>query len=327
MHRAAKLAHQLAVCPISPKMMNTNQVSPLAGGQWLQEIPSPTSPFTMSFPNNTFDDVDGFFENFQNDRNTDFDNPYTDPLTYSDLLSRDDGGIAGPTHVWTDSDLQESEHFLAGMSPVDGNVDKPHNGNTVEDIISEPYQEGNQNNQRTAPSTSVEQSEDTAAIQSGNTKDNAELDSDIVNDPQQEIQDEQHEQHEQPVIPQPNSSQPDPSMSQEGSHDMNIDAYDLSNWNAIDTSVQEQLNSHEQSGHPFQYRSESLPPDSTSGHNSCHPNSDPLNISNWDALSDPVHGPTVSDGLDSQNETLEPVLIQSGYGIRMYESVFGVSNR
>ena len=304
-------------------MMNTDQVSPLAGGQWLQEIPSPTSPFTMSFPNNAFDDVDGFFENFQDDRNTDFDNPYTGPLNYSDLLSHDDAGTAGPTHVWTDSDLQESEHFLAGMSPADGSVDKPHNGNTVEEIISGPSQEETYNNQRTAPSTSVRQSQDTAVIQSGDAKGNAELDSDTVNNFQQEILDEQHGQ---PAIPQPSSSQPDPSMSQ-GSHNMNIDAYDLSSWNAIDTSVQEQLNIHGQGGHPVQYRSESLPPDSTSGHNFRHPNSDPLNFSSWDALSDPAHEPTVSDELDSQNVQLEPVVIQSGYGIRMYESVFGFFDR
>ena len=303
-------------------MMNTDQVSPLAGGRWLQEIPSPTSPFTMSFPSNAFDDVDGFFGHFQDDRNTDFDNPYTGPLDYSDLLNPDDGGPTGPTNAWTHSDIQESEHFLAGMSPADGNVVKLHNDNTLEDIVSGPSEEDAHNNGRSAPSTGVHHSQDPAAIQPDDTKDNAELDSDTVNDAQQEILDEQHGQ---PALPQPNSSQPNPSVSQEGSHSMNIDAYDLGSWNAIDTSVQEQSDFNRQSGHTVQYRSGSLPPDNTPGHNFHHANSDPLNLSSWDALSDPAHGSTFSDGPDRQNVKLEPVSIQSDYG--MYKPVFGFFGR
>lgn len=301
--------------------MITEQFSPLAGGQWPKEIPSPTSPFTMSFPNNAFDEVACFFGDFQDDRNTNFDNPYTDPLTYSDLLSPNDGGPAGPVNVWTDSELQESEQFLTGMNAMDGNVDESRNGNNIEAIVSGPSQKDILNNQRTAPDASANQSQDPAAIQVIDTK-SAELDKDTINDSLQITLDEQNGQ---PAISQSDSSPLNPSLSQEGGHNMNDGAYDLSSWEAIDTSVQEHSNPHGKSGHKVYYRSGSLPPAGRSGHNFSNTDSDPLDFSGWNALNDTAHEPTELDGLDRQNVMLAPVSIQSGVG--MYESVFAYFRR
>ena len=63
----------------------------------------------------------------------DFDNFCTGPLTYSDLLSPNEGGRAELVNVWTDSDLQESEHFLAGIDTMDGNRDESYDGKIVEE--------------------------------------------------------------------------------------------------------------------------------------------------------------------------------------------------
>ena len=269
-----------------------------AGFDWDQDLPSPTTPFTMTFPDGISDNVPEVFRDLPEDNDTAFSTFFGDdgPMDFSDLIAIANGGpITTVQPPNPNQGSQQNEESTAQSSPKDGNA--------TEDNVSKMSLAGNHDDGSGASAQSS--SPATNTNEALNPGDNTEFDPYNLNDV---VQNDAVEHHEQAGFLEDTSLQSNSDLAHMGAHTSSSDPFNPDDWNTINGPLQYIANYNSLHDQSVQYGPSSIMPQtSTSIPGVSTADTEPIKLSDWDTVNNTIHKTVM---IDSQND--QSVALSSG---------------
>ena len=273
----------------------TDQESQPVGFDWSQDLPSPTTPFTMTFPDGISDNVPEIFRNLPEDGDTTLETFFGEdgPMDFSDLVAIAKGGpITQVKPATPNQGIQQNEEYAAGSNIKDGN--------STEDDVSKISFAGNHgdiskaNAQSPTPTTNVNEA--------FNAESNTEFGSYTFNDI---VHNNSVEHQQQLGSLEDNTFQSNPNLSHTEARISSSDPFNPDDWDTINGPMQHIANYNSLFDHSVQYGPSSfLPHTSTSNQGVSTADAEPINLSNWDAINDTIHKTATTNNQDDQSVAL-----------------------
>ena len=268
----------------------TDQESLPVGFDWDQDLPSPTTPFTMTFPDGITDNVPEVFHHLPEHDDTTFGTFFGDdgPMDFSDLVAIARGGPIEPVKPASPNQAtQQNEDSTAESNTKDGNP--------TEDDVSKTSLAGNHDDVSGASAQS--------SIPTTNTNEAFNAGNDTEFDPYNLNDIDQH--HEQAGSLEDNSFQSNPDLSHTEVRVSSSDLFNPDDWDTINGPIQHIANYNSLHDQSIQYGPNStLPHISTSIQGVSTADTEPINLSNWDAANDMIHKTAATDSKNDQSVAL-----------------------
>lgn len=289
--------------------INTNQGSPPVGPDWVKELPSPTSPFTMSFPNTATDeDLNDFFRDFQaDDGNMHFESLVNEdgtPISMYDILGPDNDGPAAPLNVSDNQLIQGSERHPAYLNTKNGAHQHSNNGLGGLDTVAATLQD-KQRGQSAILETSSQHSDAAGTNYGLDIPSGTVAQSDTLHDSVVGLGGNQHGNLD---ALEANASASNPDLAQKDSGAKHNGQPDMDRWDAVNDSTGGSPTDNSLDCHTALLRSNSLQPDSgASNQNTSIVGTELDDLHSWDAINDSIH---TMHPISSQN--LQHGILNSG---------------
>ena len=273
----------------------TDQESLPVGFDWDQDLPSPTTPFTMTFPDGITDNVPEVFHHLPEHDDTTFGTFFGDdgPMDFSDLVAIARGGPIEPVKPASPNQAtQQNEESTAELNTKDGNP--------TEDDVSKTSLAGNHDDVSGASAqSSIPTTNTNEAFNAG---DDTEFDPYALNDIDHN---DTMEHHKQAGFLGDNSFQSNPDQSHTGVHMSSSDLFNPDDWDTINGPIQHIANYNSLHDQSIQYGPNStLPHVSTTIQGVSMADTEPINLSNWDAANDMIHKTAATENKDDQSVAL-----------------------
>lgn len=273
----------------------TDQGSLPVGFDWNQDLPSPTTPFTMTFPDGISDDVPEVFRNLPEDGDTTLETFFGEdgPMDFSDLVAIAKGGpITQAKPASSNHGIQQNEEYTAGS--------KINDGNSTEDEVSKMPLAGSHDDvskasaQSPTPTTNMNE----AFNAGGDTEFGSYPFNDIVHN-------NAVEHHQQLGLLEDNSFQSNPDLSHTEARISSSDPFNPDDWDTINGPIQHIADYNRLYDQSIQYGPNSfLSNTSTSIQGVSTADTEPINLSNWDAVNDTIHKTATTNNQDDQSVAL-----------------------
>ena len=259
---------------------------------WGQDLPSPTTPFTMTFPDGVSDNLSEVFRNLPENGDTSLETFFGDdgPMDFSDLVAIAKGGPIVPVKpADPDQGIQQNEEYAAGSNLTEGNA--------IVDDVSKTSPAGNHDN---VSGASAQSSADTTNTnETFNAGGNTEFGSYAFNDI---VHKDAAEHHEQLGFLEENTFQSNPGFSHTEARTSSSNTFNPDDWNTINGPIQHIANYNSLFDQVVQCGPNSfLPHTSTSNQVVSTADTEPINLSDWD---DTIHKTATTDNQDDQSVAL-----------------------
>lgn len=268
------------------------------GFDWDQDLPTPTTPFTMTFPDGFSDNVPEGFRDLPGVTDTSFENLFDDdddPMDFSDLVAIAKGeSIPSPSVKPANSNqsIEQNEEYAAESNSKDGNA--------TEDDISRMSLAGNHDDVSGASAQSSTPTNNTneAFNAGGNTEFNPYAFGDDVHN-------NAVEHHKQAGFPESNSFQSNPDLSHTEAHISSSGPFNPNDWDSLNGPIGHVANYNNLYDQSVQYGPNSLLPHTSISKDSVSTaDAEPINLTDWDAVNDTIQKTAATDHQDDQSVAL-----------------------
>ena len=276
----------------------TDQESLPVGFDWDQDLQSPTTPFTMTFPDGISNNVPEIFRHLpeHDDDDAAFGTLFSDddPMDFSDLVAIAKGGPVAPVKPANPNQgIQQNEESSAGSKTKDGNA--------TNDDLSKISLAGNHGDVlgASAQSSTATTTITKEAISTGG---NGEFGSYPFNDV---VHNNAVEHHKQAGPLEDNSFQSNSDLSDSGARISSSDPFNPDDWDTINGPLQHIANYNNLHDQPVQYGPNSFVPHTTTSIQGVSvADTEPINPSEWDTVKDTIHKTATTDSQNDQSPAL-----------------------